>query len=145
MTGWRIGWAVGSAEALRALAVVKTNLDSGQFTAIQHAAIAALEGPQEHLDEIRATYQRRRDLLIGTLNALGWSLKPPLGSCYVWVPVPEGETSASFADRLLDEVGVFVAPGAGYGELGEGFVRFSVTVPDARLTEAMDRLGSMLA
>jgi len=145
MTGWRIGWVAGSAEAIRALGVVKTNLDSGQFTAIQRAAIAALEGPEEHLDQLRAIYQGRRDLVIGTLNGLGWSLKPPLGSCYVWVPVPEGDTSASFADRLLDEAGVFVAPGSGYGVRGEGFVRFSLTVPDDRLAEAMDRLARILA
>jgi LL-diaminopimelate aminotransferase len=144
MTGWRIGWAAGSSEAIRALGVVKTNLDSGQFTAIQRATIAALEGPQEHLDELRATYQHRRDLVVGTLNGLGWSLKPPLGSCYVWVPVPEGDTSVSFADRLLDETGVFVAPGNGYGGLGEGYVRFSLTVPDDRLAEAMDRIGRIL-
>jgi LL-diaminopimelate aminotransferase len=145
MTGWRIGWAAGSAEAIRALGVVKTNLDSGQFTAVQRAAIAALEGPEAHLDELRATYQRRRDLVVGTLNDLGWSLKPPLGSCYVWVPTPDGESSAAFADRLLDETGVFVAPGNGYGERGEGFVRFSLTVPDHRLAEAMDRIGRALA
>ncbi|MEX0742972.1 MAG: LL-diaminopimelate aminotransferase [Actinomycetota bacterium] len=145
MTGWRIGWAVGSAEAIEALGVVKTNLDSGQFTATQRAAIAGLEGPQDHLDEIRAVYQRRRDLVVGTLNELGWSLKPPLGSCYVWAPVPEGETSVGFADRLLDDVGVFVAPGNGYGDLGEGYVRFSLTVPDDRLSEAMERIGKVLS
>lgn len=145
MTGWRIGWAAGSAEAIRALGVVKTNLDSGQFTAVQRAAIAALEGPEEHLDELRATYQRRRDVVVGTLNGLGWSLKPPLGSCYVWVSTPNGESSVAFADRLLDETGVFVAPGNGYGERGEGFVRFSLTVPDDRLAEAMDRVGRALA
>ncbi len=145
MTGWRIGWAAGSAEAIRALAVVKTNLDSGQFTAVQRAAIAALEGPTDHLDQLRATYQSRRDLVVGTLNGLGWSMKAPLGSCYVWVPVPEGQTSVSFADRLLDDAGVFVAPGTGYGELGEGYVRFSLTVEDARLSEAMDRLGGVLS
>lgn len=145
MTGWRIGWAVGSAEAIRALGIVKTNLDSGQFTAIQRAAIAALEGPEEHLDSLRAIYQQRRDVVVGTLNGLGWALDPPRGSCYVWVPVPEGHSSASFADRLLDEAGVFVAPGSGYGERGEGFVRFSLTVPDDRLGEAMDRLGKILA
>jgi LL-diaminopimelate aminotransferase len=144
MTGWRIGWAAGSAEAVRALGVVKTNLDSGQFTAVQRAGIAALEGPPEFLDELRATYQRRRDLVIETLNGLGWSLKPPLGSCYVWAPVPEGHTSVSFADRLLDEAGVFVAPGSGYGEHGEGYVRLSLTVPDARLAEAMERLGDIV-
>jgi LL-diaminopimelate aminotransferase len=145
MTGWRIGWAVGSPEAIEALGVVKTNLDSGPFTAVQRAAIAALEGPQDHLDELRATYQRRRDLVVGTLNELGWSLKPPLGSCYVWAPVPEGETSVGFADRLLDDVGVFVAPGNGYGDLGEGYVRFSLTVPDDRLSEAMERIGKALS
>jgi LL-diaminopimelate aminotransferase len=145
MTGWRIGWAAGSAEAIRALGVVKTNLDSGQFTAVQRAAIAALEGPGEQLDELRATYQRRRDLVVDTLNGLAWSLKPSLGSCYVWAPTPDGESSVGFADRLLDETGVFVAPGNGYGERGEGFVRFSLTVPDDRLAEAMDRVGRALA
>ncbi len=145
MTGWRIGWAAGSAEAIRALAVVKTNLDSGQFTAVQRAAVAALEGPQDHLDELRAIYQRRRDLVVDTLNGLGWSLKPPLGSIYVWVPTPEGRSSAEFADLLLDEAGVFVAPGTGYGAAGEGYVRFSLTVPDDRLAEAMERLEKTLA
>ncbi|HYZ13833.1 MAG TPA: LL-diaminopimelate aminotransferase [Actinomycetota bacterium] len=145
MTGWRIGWAVGSADAIRALGVVKTNVDSGQFTAVQRAAIAALEGPEDHLDEIRATYQRRRDVVVQALNGLGWSLKPPLGSCYVWAPVPDSETSTSFANRLLDRAGVFVAPGNGYGERGEGYVRFSLTVPDDRLTEAMDRIATVLS
>lgn len=144
MTGWRIGWAVGSAQALRALAVVKTNLDSGQFTAVQRAAIAALQSPSEHLEALRETYRRRRDLVVGTLNRLGWSLTPPRGSCYVWAPVPEGETSVSFADRLLDAAGIFVAPGSGYGERGEGYVRLSLTVPDDRLAEAMDRLAAVL-
>jgi LL-diaminopimelate aminotransferase len=145
MTGWRIGWAVGSADAIKALGVVKTNVDSGQFTAVQRAAIAALEGPEDHLDEIRATYQRRRDVVVQALNGLGWSLKPPLGSCYVWAPVPDGDTSTSFANRLLDRAGVFVAPGNGYGERGEGYVRFSLTVPDDRLSEAMDRIATALS
>ena len=145
MTGWRIGWAVGSADAIKALGVVKTNVDSGQFTAVQRAAIAALEGPEDHLDEIRATYQRRRDVVVQGLNGLGWSLKPPLGSCYVWAPVPDGETSTSFANRLLDSAGVFVAPGNGYGERGEGYVRFSLTVPDDRLSEAMERIATVLS
>lgn len=145
MTGWRIGWAVGSAEAIRALGVIKTNLDSGQFTAIQRAAIAALEGPPEELDRLRAVYQRRRDLVVDTLNGLGWSLERPRGSCYVWVPVPEGHTSSSFADHLLDRAGVFVAPGSGYGARGEGFVRFSLTVADDRLEEALGRLRTVLA
>ena len=145
MTGWRIGWAVGSAEAIRALGVIKTNLDSGQFTAIQRAAIAALEGPPEELERLRGIYRRRRDLVVDTLNDLGWSLERPRGSCYVWVPVPAGHTSSSFADHLLDRAGVFVAPGSGYGARGEGFVRFSLTVADDRLEEALGRLRTVLA
>ncbi len=141
MTGWRIGFCVGNAEAIRGLSVVKTNLDSGQFTAIQRAAVAALTGPEDHLDELRAAYQRRRDVVVDGLNALGWSLKPPLGSIYVWVPTPEGESSAEFADFLLDEAGVFVAPGTGYGARGEGYVRISLTTPDDQLAEAMDRIA----
>jgi LL-diaminopimelate aminotransferase len=144
MTGWRIGFVVGNARALEALAVVKTNLDSGQFTAIQRAGIAALTGPQDHLDELRDTYRRRRDLVVDTFNGIGWDLRPPLGSIYVWLPVPGSDTSAGFADRMLDEAGVFVAPGSGYGDHGEGYVRIALTVDDGRLREAMDRIRGVL-
>jgi LL-diaminopimelate aminotransferase len=144
MTGWRIGFAVGNSEALRGLGVVKTNLDSGAFTAIQRAGIVALEGPQDHLDELRAVYQRRRDVVIETLNGLGWSLKSPLGAIYVWLPTPDGRSSAEFADFLLDEAGVFVAPGTGYGAAGEGYVRISLTVADDLLAEAMERIARSL-
>jgi LL-diaminopimelate aminotransferase len=145
MTGWRIGYVVGSADAIRALSIVKTNLDSGQFTAVQRAAIAALSGPQDHLDVLRDVYRARRDLVVDTLNALGWSLKPPLGSIYVWVPTRDGMSSAEFADLLLDRAGVFVAPGNGYGARGEGYVRFALGVPDDRLAQAMDRIRDALA
>jgi LL-diaminopimelate aminotransferase len=145
MTGWRIGYVVGNAEAIRALSIVKTNLDSGQFNAIQLAAIEALSGPQDHLDVLRETYRRRRDLVVDTLNGLGWSLKPPLGSIYVWVPTRNGMSSSEFADLLLDRAGVFVAPGNGYGANGEGYVRFALSVPDDRLAEAMQRIGHTLA
>ncbi len=144
MTGWRIGWVAGNAEALRALAVVKTNVDSGQFTAVQRAAVAALSGPQGHLDELRAIYQKRRDRVIQTLNGLGWSLEAPKGSVYVWAPTAGGRSSAEMADLLLDEAGVFVAPGSGYGPGGEGYIRISLTVPDDRLEEAMDRIARTL-
>ncbi|HXF36305.1 MAG TPA: LL-diaminopimelate aminotransferase [Actinomycetota bacterium] len=144
MTGWRIGFCVGNAEAIRALATVKTNVDSGAFTAIQRAAVAALTGPDDHVEELRTIYQQRRDLVVDTFNQLGWSLKPPLGSIYVWLPVPDGHTSVSFADLLLDEAGVFVAPGSGYGANGEGYVRLSLTVPDDRLAEAMARIAQAL-
>ena len=141
MTGWRVGFAVGAADAIRTLGSLKTNLDSGIWGAVQRAAIAALEGPQDHVAAMRDLYRKRRDLVVGTLNRLGWDLEPPLGSVYVWVPTPNGETSGEFADMLLDRAGVVVAPGLGYGPGGEGYVRISVTVPDDRLAEAMDRIA----
>ena len=140
MTGWRVGWAVGNAEAIRALATVKTNIDSGIFEAVQRAAIAALTGPMDHLEEQRAIYARRRDLLVGTLNDLGWDLNPPLGSFYVWFPTRDGATSTEFCDLLLERAAIVAAPGSGYGAHGEGWVRFSLTVPDDRLEEAVARL-----
>ena len=141
MTGWRIGFAVGAAPAIKALATLKTNLDSGIFNAVQMAGIAALTGPQDHVSAMRDLYRKRRDLVVGTLNRLGWDLEPPLGSIYVWLPTPNGETSAEFADLLLDRAGVVVAPGLGYGANGEGYVRISLTVADDRLSEAMDRIA----
>ncbi|MFL5798512.1 MAG: LL-diaminopimelate aminotransferase [Actinomycetota bacterium] len=141
MTGWRIGFAVGASEAIRALGTLKTNLDSGIWGAVQMAGIAALTGPQDHVAAMRDLYRKRRDLVVATLNRLGWDLEPPLGSIYVWLPTPNGETSAEFADLLLDRGGVVVAPGLGYGQGGEGYVRISLTVADDRLAEAMDRIA----
>jgi LL-diaminopimelate aminotransferase len=140
MTGWRIGWVVGNAGAIDTLATVKTNIDSGIFDAVQRAGIAALSGPQDHLDRLRQVYRARRDLVVDTLNDLGWKLEPPLGSIYVWLPTPDGQTSAEFAELLLDKAGVVVAPGRGYGEHGEGFVRISLTVTDEDLHRAMERI-----
>jgi LL-diaminopimelate aminotransferase len=140
MTGWRVGYAVGNAEAIGALATLKTNLDSGIFNAIQRAAVAALTGPLEHVEEMRAVYQKRRDLVVTAFGEIGLDVEPPLGSIYVWVPTPGGRKSVEFASELLDESGVVVAPGTGYGSAGEGFVRVSLTVSDARLQEAMDRI-----
>ena len=99
----------------------------------------------DHLDTLRALYQKRRDVVVGTLNRLGWDLEPPLGSIYVWAPTPRGQTSAQFADLLLDRAGVVVAPGRGYGAGGEGYVRFSLTVPDDQLAEAMDRMAEAVS
>jgi LL-diaminopimelate aminotransferase len=145
MTGWRIGMAVGNSTAVEALGRVKTNVDSGIFNAIQQAGIAALDGPQDFLADLRALYQRRRDLVVSTFNDAGWKLEAPLGSVFVWLPVPEEHDSASFATLLLEEAGVVVPPGRGYGPSGEGFIRISLTVPDARLEEGLARIRKALA
>lgn len=145
MTGWRIGWACGATQAVEALGRVKTNIDSGIFNAIQRAGVAALDGPQAPLADLRALYQGRRDLVLGTLADIGITMTPPKGSVFVWVPVPAGHDSASFATLLLEEAGVVVPPGRGYGPSGEGFVRFSLTVPDDRLEEGLARIRKALA
>ena len=144
MTGWRIGWAVGSPVAVEALGRVKTNIDSGIFNALQRAGIEALEGPQDAVGENCEVYRRRRDTLVGALNAAGWDLTPPQAAIYLWAPTPHGETSAGFADFLLEKAGCVVAPGAGYGPHGEGFVRFSLTLDDDRLAEGADRIARAL-
>jgi LL-diaminopimelate aminotransferase len=144
MTGWRIGFVVGNAEAIRALGTLKTNLDSGIFNAVQRAGVAALDGPIDHVEEMRAAYQKRRDLVVAAFQETGIKLEPPLGSVYVWVPTPDGRGSVDFADELLEQAGVVVSPGTGYGTRGEGFVRISLTVPDARLEEAMARIRERL-
>jgi LL-diaminopimelate aminotransferase len=140
MTGWRIGMAVGNAAMIDALMRVKSNLDSGIPQAIQRMAIAALEGPQGCIAEHTAVYQRRRDRLAAALTKIGLRVRPPRASLYLWARLPEGQTSVEFATRLLDETGVVVTPGVGYGPSGEGYVRLSLTVPDERLEEAVRRL-----
>ena len=145
MTGWRIGWVAGSAVAIEALKRLKTNIDSGIFDAVQRAGIAALDGPQDALDETIATYTRRRDLLCDGLKDLGIVVDPPRGSIYIWAPVPDGFTSESFAAHLLDAAGLVVAAGNGYGPTGEGFVRFSLTLADERLEEGVERLGKVVS
>ncbi|MGH2783725.1 MAG: LL-diaminopimelate aminotransferase [Actinomycetota bacterium] len=144
MTGWRCGFVVGSAFAIEALGRVKTNIDSGIFNAIQLAGIAALEGPQDFLVGLRELYAKRRDLVVDTFNDMGWTLEPPKGSIYVWLPVPEGHDSASFATLLLEEAGVVVPPGVGYGAAGEGYIRISLTVNDDRLVEGLERIRKAL-
>jgi len=141
MTGWRIGMAVGNAEMITALKTVKSNLDSGIPQAIQYAAIEALTGPQDCIPEHNAIYQRRRDLVIEVLNSIGLEAKLPKASLYVWAKVPEGYTSIEFANDLLERVGVVVTPGTGYGKNGEGYVRLSLTIPDAGLVKGLSRLA----
>jgi LL-diaminopimelate aminotransferase len=144
MTGWRIGWICGSAAVIEALGRLKTNLDSGVFTAVQRAAIAGLEGPMDFLDRQLEVFANRRDIAVAGLRDAGLDAWTPKGSFYLWVPVPGGETSASFATKLLDEAAVVVAPGNGYGEFGEGYVRFSLTLADDRLEEGIDRIRKIL-
>ena len=140
MTGWRVGMAVGNPAMIDALKRVKSNLDSGIPQALQHAAIEALTGPQDCISEHNTIYQRRRDRLLQALNQIGIQAKPPRASLYIWAKVPKGYTSVEFATLLLDEVGVVVIPGVSYGKHGEGYIRLSLTVPDKRLEEAIDRL-----
>jgi LL-diaminopimelate aminotransferase len=144
MTGWRVGWAVGNSEAIRALSTLKTNIDSGVFNAIQRASVAALTGPVEPVEEMRAIYAKRRDVVVETLNSLGWDLEPPRGSLYVWFPTRD-RSAAGFCELLLERAAVLVSPGPGYGAGGEGYARISLTVPDDRLAEAMDRIRDALA
>jgi len=140
MTGWRIGMAVGNARMIDALRRLKSNMDSGIPQAIQRMAIAALNGPQECIAEHNAVYQRRRDRVVEVLRSMGLRVRTPKASLYVWARVPEGFTSASFAERLLDDLAVVVTPGSGYGQQGEGYVRLSLTVADERLEEGLRRL-----
>jgi LL-diaminopimelate aminotransferase len=140
MTGWRIGMAVGNADMIDALFRFKSNLDSGVPQAIQKAAIEALTGPQNSIKEHSASYQRRRDKLVKTLNDIGLKAGLPKASFYIWARIPNGYTSAEFTSELLDKANVAVTPGTGYGAAGEGYVRLSLTVPDDRLDEGIARL-----
>jgi LL-diaminopimelate aminotransferase len=143
MTGWRSAAIVGNAEAVASFWRLKTNIDSGMFEAVQLAAAAALDaGPPA---EMAAIYERRRDLVCSALREIGVDVEPPKGTIYVWAPVPRGHSSASYCELVLEESGVVVSPGSAYGPNGEGFFRISLTVPDERLSEALERLRGSLA
>lgn len=141
MTGWRVGMAVGNAEVIDALRRIKSNMDSGIPQAIQYAAIEALSGPDDCVQEHNRIYQRRRDLIIDVLKSVGLEAQPPKASLYIWAKVPEGYTSVDFATELLETVGVVVTPGTGYGRNGEGYIRLSLTIPDAALVKGLSRLA----
>ena len=145
MTGWRVGAAVGNAGMIAALHKLKTNVDSGQFDAIQLAAARVL-GPEgdAHVEKMREIYRRRRDLVVAALAAAGIDVPAPRGTIYVWVPVPAGHTSASFAELVLEQAAVVISPGSAYGPNGEGYVRLSLTVADELLTEAVARIEQHL-
>jgi len=140
MTGWRIGWVCGRADLVALIGQLKTNIDSGIFQAVQWAGIEALNGGEEEIRAACEIYARRHRRVADTLNALGWSIKPPRATFYVWAPVPKGYDSIGFAGHVLDQVGVNITPGVGFGAHGEGYFRLSVTAPASRLDEAMTRL-----
>ena len=144
MTGWRIAFAAGNATAIKAFGTVKSNIDSGAFTAIQDAAIEAMLGDQSDVAEMCDLYQRRRDLVMATLGSIGLSARVPKGTIYVWAKIPAGYTSAQYAGEVLDKAGVIVAAGSAYGPDGEGYIRISLATPDDRLVEALERIKTML-
>jgi LL-diaminopimelate aminotransferase len=145
MTGWRCAAILGNAEAIRAYWRLKTNVDSGLFEAVQLAGAAALAGPRGPIERMNETYARRRDLVVRALRDIGVRVEAPRGTIYVWAPVPEGHTSSSFAELVLEEAAVVVSPGSMYGPSGEGFFRISLTTPDDRISEAVDRMREHLA
>jgi LL-diaminopimelate aminotransferase len=144
MTGWRCAAILGNADAVSSYWRLKTNVDSGLFEAVQLAGAAALEGPREWITEMNEIYARRRDLVVAALRDIGVDVTPPKGTIYVWAPVPDGHTSTSFAELVLEEAAVVVSPGSMYGPSGEGFFRVSLTTPDERITEAVERMREHL-
>jgi LL-diaminopimelate aminotransferase len=140
MTGWRVGFVVGNATGIKGLSQVKTNVDSGVFKAIQQAAIAGFQTTEQELQEVVSVYQNRRNIIVEGLRSLGWSLEAPKATLYVWVSVPKGYSSIEFVTLLLDECGIIVPPGNGYGAAGEGFFRIALTVADERMREAIQRM-----
>jgi LL-diaminopimelate aminotransferase len=145
MTGWRCAAILGNAEAIQTYWRLKTNVDSGLFEAIQMAGVAALEGPGEPLEEMNRTYARRRDLVVSALGEIGVEVASPQGTIYVWAPVPEGHTSTSFCELVLEEAAVVISPGSMYGPSGEGFFRIALTAPDERIEEAVERMRKHLS
>ena len=142
MQGWRVGFAAGNANAVSHLLKIKSNMDFGVFMAIQRAALAVLSGPQDYCTEVSAIYRERRDAFLAGIAPLGYPVDPPRATLYVWVPVPRRyATSLEFTRDLLDKTGVVVAPGSGFGQAGEGYVRVALCVPTARIQEATKRMA----
>ncbi len=141
MTGWRIGYAVGNKDILAGLGKVKTNLDSGVFQAIQEASIVALDTDDSILKQIRDIYKERRDILYEGLKVKGFEVKKSNATFYLWVKVPRGTNSIDFTGKLLKEAEVLCTPGVGFGEYGEGYIRFALTQSKERIKEAVDRIG----
>jgi LL-diaminopimelate aminotransferase len=143
MTGWRIGFAVGNRQAIEGLGAIKSNIDSGVFQAVQLAGIEALRSDQSCVEEMVQVYTRRRDMMVKGLNDAGFEVKSPKATFYLWVEIPKGYTSTGIAARLLEEAGLVVTPGNGFGEPGEGYFRIALTQKRERLSEAIERLRSL--
>ena len=141
MTGWRLGFAIGNKKIIAGLGKVKTNVDSGVFESVQEAGIAALTGPQDCVHEMNLIYKERRDVLIKGLSKLGFEVKPPKATFYVWVPV-KGR-SLDFTTRLLEKAGIVATPGVGFGGSGEGYIRFALTQSVERINEAIERMHNI--
>ncbi len=144
MTGWRVGWVAGNAGVVEEFRRLKTNLDSGMFDALQLAGRAALTESRSFPAEMSAVYRRRRNLMIEALARIGLPAEPPQATPYIWVRVPDGHTSETFTELVLEEAGVVVSPGPSFGPSGEGYVRISLTVADERLAEAASRIATSL-
>jgi len=143
MTGWRIGSAVGNPDIIAALGQVKTNIDSGVAQAIQIAGIAALQGDQTPLSEMRTIYQERRDVLVTGLKEAGLEVETPKATFYVWITTPSGFTSAEFTAHLLTKAAIVTTPGNGFGDSGEGYIRMALTVDTARMAEVVRRIKDL--
>ena len=142
MQGWRVAFAAGHAAALARMNQLKSNTDYGVFMAIQRAAIAVLNGPQDYCAEVSAIYRARRDAFLAAIRSLGYPLEPPRATIYVWMPIPRRYASSlEFTRDLLDQTGVVVAPGSGFGEAGEGYVRVALCDTEDRLREAGARMA----
>lgn len=143
MAGWRVGFAVGNKEMIEALNLIQDHLFVSLFPAIQHAAVAALNENQLCVSSLVERYENRRNTFINACKRIGWEVEAPTGSFFAWLPVPKGYTSQEFTDKLLNEADVAVAPGNGFGEFGEGYIRVGLLVDEPRLEEAVDRIGKL--
>ncbi|MEN0664186.1 pyridoxal phosphate-dependent aminotransferase [Caldifermentibacillus hisashii] len=143
MAGWRVGFAVGNPTIIEAINLIQDHLYVSLFPAVQKAAIAALSGDQTCVKELVARYESRRNAFVDACKQIGWDVTAPKGSFFAWLPVPDGFTSQSFADYLLDAADVAVAPGNGFGKYGEGFIRVGLLMDESRLVEAVQRIGKL--
>jgi len=140
MTGWRVGFVAGNAQAIKALGTIKNNIDSGVFKAIQHAATEAYSAPKEQIDNLNKMYKERKDVMEAGLKELGWDIKPSKATFYLWLPVPKGFTSEQFVSVMLEKAQVVVPPGNGYGSYGEGYFRIALTKDIETLKKALSRM-----